>query len=106
MENEKEKVFQTDGDFFEMLENIEKEVIKDTYNWCLLNFIWAFLVAQTVKNLPVNAGDLGLIRGSGRSRGEGTGYPCQYSSLENSVDRGVWQATVQGVAKSQTKLND
>ena len=43
-----------------------------------------------------NAGDLGLIPGSGRSPEEGNGYPLQYSSLENSVDRGAWWATVHG----------
>ena len=47
-----------------------------------------------------NAGDLGLIPGSGRSPGEGNGNPLQYSYLENPMDRGVWWATVHGVAKS------
>ena len=37
-----------------------------------------------------NAGDLGLIPGSGRSPGEGNGNPLQYSYLENSMDRGAW----------------
>ena len=48
------------------------------------------LVAQTVKNLPASVGDaedLGSISGSGRSLGEGNGYPLQYSCLENSMDR-------------------
>ena len=36
--------------------------------------------------------------------GEGNGYPSQYSCWENSMDRGAWQATVHGVAKSQTRL--
>ena len=62
----------------------------------------AFLVAQMVKNLPANAGDVGSIPGSGRSPGEGTGYPLQYSCLANSKDRGACQATVYGVAKSWT----
>ena len=48
-----------------------------------------------------NAGDLGLIPGSGRFPGEGHGYPLQYSCLGNLMDRGAWQATVYGVAKSQ-----
>ena len=48
-----------------------------------------------------HAGDLGLISGSGRSPGEGNGYPLQYSCLENPMDRGAWWATVHGVAKSQ-----
>ena len=47
-------------------------------------------------------GDLGLIPGSGRSLGEGYGYPLHYSCLENSMDRGAWGATVHGVTKSQT----
>ena len=51
-------------------------------------------------------GDLGLIPELGRSPGEGTGYPLQYSGLENSMDRGAWQATVHGVAKSWTGLSD
>ena len=46
-----------------------------------------------VKNPPANAGDKGLIPGSGRSLGGGDGNPLQYSYLENSVDRGAWQAT-------------
>ena len=37
-----------------------------------------------------NAGDLGLIPGSGRSPGEGNGNPLQYSCLENSMDGGAW----------------
>ena len=62
-----------------------------------------------VKNLPANAGDAGdkgLIPGSGRSPGEENGNPLQYSCLENSVDRGNWQSTVHGAAKSQTRLSD
>ena len=43
-----------------------------------------------------------MIPGSGRSPGEGNGNPLQYSCLDNSMDRGGWQATVHGVAKSQT----
>ena len=63
----------------------------------------ASTVAQMVKNLPaINAGDLGSIPGSGRSPGEGNGYILQCFCLENSIDRGVWQATVHGVEKSQT----
>ena len=63
------------------------------------------LVAQTVKCLAYNARDLGSIPGSGRSSEEGNGNPLQYSCLENPMDRGVWWATVQRVAKSRTRLS-
>ena len=53
-----------------------------------------------------NAGDLSSIPGWGRSPGEGNGNPLQYSCLENPMDRGAWQATVCGVAKSRTRLSD
>ena len=47
-----------------------------------------------------NAGDPGLIPGSGRSPGERSGYPLQYACLGNSMDRGAWQVTIHGVTKS------
>ena len=50
-----------------------------------------------------NAGDLGLIPGSGKSPGEGDGKPLRYSCLENPMDRGTWQVTVHGAAKNWTK---
>ena len=53
-----------------------------------------------------NAGDPGLIPGSGRSPGEGNGNPLQYSCLENSMDGGAWWATVHGVAKNQIWLSN
>ena len=54
-----------------------------------------------VKNLPSNAGDMGLIPGLGRSPRETNGNnTLQYSCLENPTDRGAWWATVHGVAKS------
>ena len=52
-----------------------------------------------VKNQPANAGDAGVIPGSGRSPGEGNDNQLQYSCLGNSMDGGVWQATVHGVVK-------
>ena len=58
------------------------------------------------KDSACNAGDLGSIPGSGRCPGEGNGNPLQYSCLENSMDRGAWQATVHAVSKSQTRLSD
>ena len=54
---------------------------------------------SVVKNLPANAGDMGLIPDLGISPGEGNGNPLQYSCLGNPMDRGAWQATVHGVAK-------
>ena len=42
----------------------------------------------------------------GKIAGEGNGNPFQYSCLKNSMDRGAWQATVHGVAKSWTQLSD
>ena len=64
-------------------------------------------MSLVVNNLPANTGDIrdtGSIPRSGRSPGEGHGNPLQYSSLENAMDRGAWQATVHGVAKSRTWL--
>ena len=58
-----------------------------------------------IKNPPANAGDTGSIPGSGRSSGEGIGYPVQYSFLENAMDRGAWWAMVQRVEKSWTRLS-
>ena len=58
-----------------------------------------------VKNPPANARDVrdpGSIPGSGRSLGEGNGNPFHYTSSENPMDGGAWQATVHRVAKSQT----
>ena len=49
-----------------------------------------------------DAGDEGLIPGSGRSSEEGHGNPLQYSCEENPMDRGAWWATVHRIAKSQT----
>ena len=56
------------------------------------------------KKASCDAGVLGSIPGLGRSPGEGNGYPLQYSCLKNSVDRGPWQATVHGVAKTAGQL--
>ena len=54
------------------------------------------------KESTCSAGDQDLIHGLGRSPEEGNGNPLQYSSLENSMDKGTWWATVHGVAKSRT----
>ena len=54
------------------------------------------------KEPTYNTGDPSSIPGLGRSPGEVNGYPLQNSCLENSMDRGGWQATVHGVTKSWT----
>ena len=65
-------------------------LLSKAYVW-----VWASQVALAVKNPPANAGDMrdvGSIPGSsGRSPGEGKGYPLQYSCLGNPMDRGAWQ---------------
>ena len=75
--------------------------------------VWTLLLISALnpggsdgKASAYNVGDLGSIPGSGRSPGEGNGNPLQYSSLENPINRGAWQATVHGVAKSRTWLSD
>ena len=67
---------------------------------------WDFPGSSVAKESTCNAGDPGLILESGRSPGEGNGYPLQYSGLENSMDRRAWWATVHGVAKSWTRLRN
>ena len=62
-------------------------------------------VALVVKNLPAKAGDIrdvGSIPVLGRSLERRHGYPLQYSCLENAMERGAWQATVHGIAKTLT----
>ena len=59
----------------------------ESYNICILAS--GLRVAQMVKNLAANAGDLGSISGLGRSPGGGHGNPLQYSCLENPMDRGA-----------------
>ena len=68
-----------------------------------IHFFQGFPSGSVVKNPPANAGDAGLIPGSGRSPGEGNGNPLQYSCLENPMGRGVLWATVPGVSRSQTR---
>ena len=61
-----------------------------------------FPCGSTGKESACNVGDLGSVPRLERSPGEGKGYPLQCSGLENSMDRGAWQATVHGVVKSRT----
>ena len=65
---------------------------------------WGFPHSSVSKESACNAGDPGSISGSGRSRGGENGNPLQYSCLENTMDRGTWQATVHGVARVRHDL--
>ena len=68
---------------------------------------WASQVAPVVKASPASAGgvrDAGSIPRSGRPHGGGNGNPLQPSCLEKSMDRGAWRATVQRIARSQTRI--
>ena len=67
---------------------------------------FCFPGGSEVKASACNEGDMGSIPGPGRSPGEGNSNPLQYSCLENPMDGGAWQATIRGVAKSQTRLSD
>ena len=79
-------------------------------NWDIGLYIYTLLCVRLPcssngKESACNAGDLGLIPGSGRSPGEGKGNPLWYSCLENPMDREAWWATVHGVTKSLTQLS-
>ena len=63
--------------------------------------VWSFPCGSAGKGSSCNVGDLGYIPGSGRSSGEGKGYPLQYSGVENSMD-----CIVHGVAKSRARWSD
>ena len=65
----------------------------------MLDPFQGFRGSSVVKNSPANAGDVGLIPGSGRTPREGNGNPLQYSCLGNPMERGAWRAIVHGVAK-------
>ena len=74
-----------------------------------MHVLWDFPGSSDDKESAYNAGDPGSIPGSGRFLGKGNGNLIQYSCLENSMDRGDWQATVHtvhGVTKSWTQLSD
>ena len=76
-------------------------------SYCIFHTPWASQVVLVVKNLPANEGDVretSSIPGLGRSPGGQGGNSLQYSCLENPRDKGVWRATVHGVAQCQTWL--
>ena len=66
----------------------------------------AFPSGSVVKNPPANAGDMGLIPGSGRAPGEENGNSLYYSCLGNPMDRGACQAAVHGVTKNRTQFSN
>ena len=68
---------------------------------CMYTYIYIYIYGGSDgKDSACNAGDLGLIPGSGRSPGEGKGYTLQYYCLENPMDREAWQAgSVHGVTE-------
>ena len=70
-----------------------------------VKFIEDFPGGSGVKNPSANAGDVGLVPGSGRFPEEGNGYSLQYSCLGNPMERGAWWATIHGVMKSWTQLS-
>ena len=93
------------------------KLLRDTQSlWLSSLFFWrqvttcqGFPGGSVVKSSSANAGDsgdTGSILGSGRSPGVGNGSPLQYSCLKHIMNRGAWQATVYGIAKSQTRLCD
>ena len=76
-------------------------------NWAIKEALRVLMVKK--KNLPSNAGDardVGSILVSRSSPRVGNGKSLQYACLENSMNRGAWQATVHGATKSQTWLSD
>ena len=83
--------------------NLKHSSIREVPAYCL---VWVSVLdmgcpgSSDSKESTCNAGHLGSVPVSGRSRGQVNGYPLQYSCLENSVGRGSWRATVCGVAES------
>jgi len=67
------------------------------YVWKVINCY--FPGSTSSKESACNLGDPSLIPGLGRSPREGNGNPLQYSCLENSMDRGAWQAIGHGVTE-------
>ena len=76
------------------------------HNWSCCMILLGFPGCSVGKESACNAGNLSSIPGWGRSPGEGNGNPLQYSCLENPMDRRACWATVHGVAKNQTGLNN
>ena len=85
--------------------NIEKSLLPWDKSHVIMVGLSCLLASSNRKESAHNAGDWGLIPGSGRSPGEENGNPLQYSCLENPTESGAWWATVHRVAKSKTWLS-
>ena len=99
-------MFSTEMQF--LLESFSLSMLK-TFNFCWkytckVQLLYGLPDGSAGKESTFNAGDtdVGSVPGLGRSPGEGNGNPLQYSCLENPMNRGAWQATVQRVTKRQT----
>ena len=98
----------------DQVSQIHQDIYKMALKWIFKSSIYStqltILVGlpggSVVKNPLANAGDMGLIPGSGRFPGEGNSNPFLYSCLGNPMDRGAWQASVHGEAKNQTWLSN
>jgi len=85
---------------------IDAVILKNISDDVINRYFKSFPVISDGKETTCNTRDPGSISGSGRSPGEGNGYPLQYYCLENSMDRGIWWVTVHGVTKSYTQLSN
>ena len=93
------------------IQTLQLGMVTQEVEFCAFNGIYivhgqGFPGGTSGKESTSNAGDTGLIPGSGRAFGEGNGNPLQYSCLENSIGRGTWQAAVHGATKSWTQLSN
>ena len=88
------------------LSNWTEQYSKGNCIQCSVTAYMGFPCGPAGKESARNAEDLGSISGLGRSPGERNTNLAQYSCLENPTDRGVWQSTVHGVTKSQTRLSN
>ena len=96
-----EQVFEDMGIFFFVLERLNFTSGNHIKNWVVLNLM-ASPGDSDGKESACSKGDQGFSLWLGGSPGEGNGNPLQYSCLENPMDRGAWQATMNGVTKSWT----
>ena len=81
---------------------ITRDLVRDIITFVYLFHIQLFPGGSDGKESACKARDPGLVPGSGRPPGEGNGYPLRYFCLGNPLDRGGWQATAYGAAKSPT----